>query len=483
MKTKLPNRLTKRNLFLYIAIIAFVVVAVSCKRAEVPAEPAFPLKEYVMAGDDAFGYSITDTLSGEGWKAFTVRMVSGTWLTENEVDQPTWWHWLTIIIPVEVKETESMMLIGGGSAHDTLAPPFANWLVQAAITTGSIVARVTNIPYQPIDFKGDEKEGRYEDDLIAYGWRHYLESGASPEELEWLARFPMTRAVVRAMDVVEEISNGEGAPIDGFFVTGASKRGWTTWTTAAVDDRVVGMAPIVIDLLNIIPSFKHHWRCYGEWSPAVNDYVHEGIMNWMDSAQFRELLGMVGPYSFVDQLTIPKYIINATCDEFFVNDSWKFYWSDLMGESYLYYVANGNHGLEGAFNPVSLVAFYQRVITGTEIPEFEWSISNDTIYMQVDPGSNYRISKWEAVNTQARDFRKYVVEDPWQKEEMVIAENGRYAVYITRPDSGYKAALVEIVFDPETDFPLTFTSGTLVTPDTYPFPPFQPESQTETDLQ
>ena len=118
-----------------------------------------------------------------------------------------------------------------------------------------------------------------------------------------------------------------------------------------------------------------------------------------------------------------------------------------------------------------------------KIPEFEWSISNDTIYMQVDPESDYRISKWEAVNTKGRDFRKYVVGDPWQQEEMVIADDGRYAVYIAQPDSGYKAALVEIIFDPGTDFPLTFTSGTLVTPDTYPFPPFEVEVQTETDTQ
>lgn len=37
--------------------------------------------------------------------------------------------------------------------------------------------------------------------------------------------------------------------LKNFVVGGASKRGWTTWTTAAVDDRVVAIVPVVIDLL------------------------------------------------------------------------------------------------------------------------------------------------------------------------------------------------------------------------------------------
>ena len=41
-----------------------------------------------------------------------------------------------------------------------------------------------------------------------------------------------------------------GALIDKFLVAGASKRGWTTWMTGAVDTRVIGLFPIVMDMLN-----------------------------------------------------------------------------------------------------------------------------------------------------------------------------------------------------------------------------------------
>ncbi|MBW6501684.1 MAG: PhoPQ-activated pathogenicity-related family protein [Bacteroidales bacterium] len=253
----------------------------------------------------------------------------------------------------------------------------------------------------------------------------------------------------------------------------ASKRGWTTWTTAAVDDRVMAIAPMVIDLLNLIPSFKHHWQCYGEWSPAVEEYVSEGIMDRMDEPEFKELLEKIEPYSFTGELTIPKYIVNATSDEFFVTDSWRFYWNDLKGNNYLHYVPNANHSLRNAYQPISLIAFYQRVIAGTDISRFDWSIRNDTIYVEVDPESDYMINKWEAVNPTGRDFRKYVVGDAWYKEEIIQEQNGKYRIYIEKPDTGYKAALVEVIFGPGTIFPLTFTTGTVVTPDTYPFPPFQ----------
>ena len=96
----------------------------------------------------------------------------------------------------------------------------------------------------------------------------------------------MTRAVVRAMDVVQEFTQSEPYAVTDFFISGASKRGWTTWTTAAVDARVIGMAPVVIDLLNLIPSFDHHYRLYGDWSPAVKDYVDSKIMDWMQTPAF-----------------------------------------------------------------------------------------------------------------------------------------------------------------------------------------------------
>ena len=125
----------------------------------------------------------------------------------------------------------------------------------------------------------------------------------------------MTRAVVRAMDVIQEITSSSEHAVKKFFISGASKRGWTTWTTAAVDKRVMGMAPLVIDALNLVPSFDHHYKLYGDWSPAVNDYVEFHIMDWMNTKEFKKLMNYVEPYQFKELFTMPKLIINGTIDE------------------------------------------------------------------------------------------------------------------------------------------------------------------------
>ena len=108
--------------------------------------------------------------------------------------------------------------------------------------------------------------------------------------------------------------------------------------------------------------------------------------------------------------------------------------------------------------------------------EFEWSINGNTIQARVDPGKEYQIRLWEAVNPEGRDFKSYVVgEEAWKMKEIELREDGVYNIQVALPEKGYKGALVEVVFHPDSEFPLTLTTGTLVTPDTYPFDPFVPD--------
>src|SRR5262249_576930 len=223
------------------------------------------LDRYVAQPDPNYSYKLIDTIEGDGATAYVLEMVSQKWLTEQEVDRPLWKHWVTIIKPNEVSSTIGLLFITGG-ANGRPAPqsPDQN-LIQVAKGTKSVVTELRMVPNQPLVFAGETK-GRTEDSLIAYTWDKFLRTG----DEKWPARLPMTKSAVRAMDTVTAFcasDDGGKVIVDRFVVAGASKRGWTTWTTGIVDKRVVAIVPIVIDLLNIVPSFKHHYAAYGFWAP------------------------------------------------------------------------------------------------------------------------------------------------------------------------------------------------------------------------
>ena len=319
------------------------------------------LDEYVHAPDSSYAFHLVKTLRGEGTTAFVLEMTSQSW-EPAKVDRTAWKHWLVIYRPKQVAHSTALLFIGGGK-NDDQPPEKANVdFSNIARLTKSVVAELRMVPNQPLTFAGDDFGPRVEDELISYNWRHYLDSG----DVHWLTRLPMTKSAARAMDTVTSFlagKEGGGHKIDHFVVAGASKRGWTTWTTAAVDQRVVGIVPIVIDLLNVKPSFVHHYRAYGFWAPAVKDYFREGIMDRMGDPRFAELLSIVDPYSYRERYTMPKLLLNSAGDQFFLPDSSQFYFDDLPGEKHLRYVPNSDHSLRDTDAMDSLIAFYHALLT------------------------------------------------------------------------------------------------------------------------
>lgn len=78
----------------------------------------------------------------------------------------------------------------------------------------------------------------------------------------------MVKASIRAMDATKEFMDKElpqlGTSLDYFAVSGASKRGWTTWLVGAVDPtRVMAIAPVVLDAINFVAVEHHEYRSYG----------------------------------------------------------------------------------------------------------------------------------------------------------------------------------------------------------------------------
>jgi len=433
------------------------------------------LRDYVQAPDPTFRYEIVHSSSESDHDYHVLKMYSQHWLADSLVDETEWWHWVSIVVPKKVEHQTGMMWIGGG-ARDTPLPTKAPPLIlEAAKQTNSITAQIHNIPFQPLTFANDSFGERYEDAIIAYGWRKFLEGGAKDEDAIWLARFPMTKAVKLAMDAVSEVAkNTYQQEINNYFVAGASKRGWTTWTTAATDSRVIAIAPVVIDLLNLEPSFAHHWRNYGYWAPAVNDYVREGIMDWMGTPEFGKLLEQTEPYSFIDELTIPKLLINAAGDQFFQPDSWEFYWNDLKGEKHVQYVPNFGHDLSESDALPNLISFYASVLNQTPRPTYSWEVQEDKILIQTD--STYlptSVKLWSAFNPLSRDFRIDEFGPNWVAEEISMPASGKLEVMMKEPNEGFRAYFVELTYSGKS--PLKVSSGVEVLPRTYPYEAFTPK--------
>lgn len=456
------------KIFFWLLSLVIILTLSSCsqKTKELPNTSINKLQDYIKDRED-FSYKLEDSFSINGATLYRFKMNSGKWLTDEEVNETLWWHWLDVVVPDIIDTQTALLFIGPGNKDDS-KKYLDSLSIQKAIENKSIVSHISNIPFQPLRFFDSDSIARYEDNLISYGWNQFLTNGANEKDVEWLARFPMTRAVVRAMDVVQEFTKSEKYAVKDFFITGASKRGWTTWTTAAVDKRVIGMAPVVIDLLNLKPSFEHHYRLYGDWSPAIQDYINFDIMNWLKTPAFKRLLSFVEPYEFKERFSMPKLIINGTIDEFFATDSWKFYWDDLPGDKYLQYVPNGNHGLLGSYQTLNIFSFYDRLIHQKEMPKMEWKIKDYTFKLKIDPTIPYEINLWSCINPKERDFRIWEVGRGWKKETIKIMSSGNYEIKVP-VNEGYTASLVEVIFYPQSSSPIILTTGTKVLPEKYDF--------------
>jgi PhoPQ-activated pathogenicity-related protein len=433
------------------------------------------LDRYVQAPDPSFQYKLVKTIPGPGMTTYVLDMVSQHYLTKGEIDQNEWRHWVIITRPDHVKHSTGLLFITGGSNDNKVPQRMDPFFANLAAKTASVVAELRMVPNQPVSFNSETRR-RTEDAIIAYTWDKYLQTS----DEKWPLRLPMTKSAVRAMDAVTGfIGSEEGGKqkVDHFVVTGASKRGWTTWATAAVDKRVVGIMPIVIDLLNLEPSFDHHFRTYGFWAPAVEDYVSTGIMDWQGTVEYRNLMKIEDPYEYRDRFTMPKFLVNSAGDQFFLPDSSQFYWSGLKGEKYLRYVPNSDHNItKGTDAAESLGVYYESLLNGWKRPEFDWDIAKDgkiTITCKDQPSD---VKLWKATNPEARDFRLEKIGPAYMSLALPATKPGVYVVEPQKPEKGFTAYFVELSFPTPSGSHWKFTTGVKVLPDVEPFPAFKPKT-------
>ncbi len=425
------------------------------------------LDRYVFAPDSAYGYRLDHSTRGAGFTTHVLSLTSQQWRSSAEVDHPVWEHWLVIIQPDQVKSSTALLFISGGSLGRK-APQSANPAL-AAIATGtqSVLAEIRGVPNEPLRFADDERT-RTEDAIIAYSWDKYLKTG----DETWPLRLPMTKSAVRAMDAVSDFLRAQqNINVDKFVVAGASKRGWTAWTVAAVDDRVIAVMPLVIDVLNNERSMQHHFRAYGFWAPSLEDYTSMRLMEWVGTPQWKALMKIEDPFSYRDRLTIPKYIVNSTGDQYFLPDSSQFYFDEFRGEKYLRYVPNTRHDLENSDAAFSLAGYYESIVKGTPRPRFSWKFEKDGSIVVRTQDQPSGVKLWQATNPNARDFRLDTLGPAYKSSALEPGPDGAYVARVAKPAGGWTAFFVELTFPSGGMYPFKFTSGVRVVPETLPFPP------------
>ena len=372
----------------------------------------------------------------DGGTMVDLHLVSQTW------QGGVWQHRLMIFRPDKPVRSDFCTLFntGGGGGSDgelTLG-------MSAAQITGMPFAILYGIPNQPL------YDGKTEDALVAYTWQKFLETG----DESWPLHFPMAKAVLKAMDAIQAYTKQAGEPeIKGFVISGASKRGWTTWLAGASrDKRIKGIAPMVIDTLHVTAQIPHQLAAYGKPSEQVQDYTSSGMLEKLFTPQGKRLMELEDPYSYRDRLTMPKLIVLGTNDRYWSQDSLNLYWDDLKGPKWVVYNSNAGHSLAGLDTQLRVLnavgAFARAVAGGPALPKPTWKYALkdnvSTLTVQSDlPIKSAKLWHAHAATQDLRDSKwSYEPMQPRDTADPTHSLVGSQAV----PTEGYTATYAELTY-------------------------------------
>jgi PhoPQ-activated pathogenicity-related protein len=414
------------------------------------------LEDYVNKENKALAYEVKKVTTDLGMRILSVRLTSQKWRGKE------WKHWLTVFVPPVVDtHKRGVLLIEGGSNRDGLPDPKSEagrMIAMTALSLRAPVALLLQVPSQPL------YDNLYEDDLIAHTFDKYLKGGDD----EWPLLLPMVKSATAAMDALQGLARegqlktaaGVACALENFVVGGASKRGWTTWLTAAIDKRVCALAPSVIDVLNMDDQMRHQKKSYGALSEKIAPYTSRNIMKRLESPRGELLRKVVDPYEYLDKLLQPKLLLLGTNDPYWTADSAQLYFPKLKGPKSIYYLPNAGHGLGLGVLP-TLNTFCLCALNGRPFPELKteqadgklkvsWKGKGKAILWSADaPGRDFRKAKWTAT---------------------ALEGEGSVTVTPTTPTNGWRASYVTVKFPAlrTTDADYKISTPIKVVPEKFP---------------
>ncbi|OQX34994.1 MAG: hypothetical protein B0D91_11595 [Oceanospirillales bacterium LUC14_002_19_P2] len=470
-----------------------VLYACSMNRAGEHVVQRTALDDYIHQPDPSW----TWTLEGEIWqtvadvpnakvKRYQVSMVSQTWTAAIKygVSPPAWHHRLVIYRPETVRSDKAFLFIDGGTRYPSnpeegdITHDIFNQVdfARIAAKTGAVVVDLKDVPNQYLRFS--DGKPRKEDDLIAWTWYHFLHEPDDNESL--LLQFPMVKSAVRAMDTVQAVLSYKGVNVERFVLAGASKRGWTAWLTAAVDERTDSLIPVVIDILKGEAFIDHVYKAHQGPIPALSDYYasEHNVIAYAHTPEMQRLLMLVDPYRYRDRLKMPKYIVTASGDDFFPPDSARLYLDELLGPTWMRTFPNSRHyvfrdpgGLARATD--TFEAFLGVRVENRFLPDVAWRLSAPGRLSATMDRCPKRATLWQVTNPYARDFRMTALATNGLQYNpaavtLLHGETCQFSIDIDTPKTGWTAWFVELAFDNAPYPDIVLTSKVSVIPDLYP---------------
>jgi PhoPQ-activated pathogenicity-related protein len=361
-----------------------------------------------------------------------IELTSQTW---HEI---TWKHYMLVVMPKKIAyKDHALLYIGGGSNGNK--PSYYEMFQLPALAEKVMmpVVMLFQVPNQPLD--PAKKGGKfYEDALIGETFVKTMET----KDMSWALLLPMTKSVIRAMDASQEYIRQEyNLNIKKFIVSGASKRGWTTWLTAASNDsRVAGIVPIVYNNLNLLRQLEGHIEMWGKFSPQIHDYIDRGLFkkNEIPSPEKLQLINMIDPYSYLSHIRVPKLLIHGANDPYWPTNATTYYWDDIKEPKYILTLPNTDHNIDirlGIAKVIDTIAvFTQHVASGKKLPKIEWTlIENETHYQVLikTDFNNPKMKLWTA----NPDFQDTL----WKSAPFI-----NNVTIIEKPKSGHIAFFIEL---------------------------------------
>ena len=408
-----------------------------------------------------------------------IEMTSQQWpvAPSYQPSHSLWQHRLTIYQPEKIIHDSALLYINGGrlysETNDHLnakqSPNDDLDFAHIAAISNSIVVDLKDVPNQFLQFNGTEP--LKEDALIVWTLEEYLKA---PDRNYFIPlHLPMVKAAQRAMDTAQSFMREQKLKLNHFIVAGMSKRGWTTWLTGAMDDRITAIAPMVIDILNLKAVMEHHYQSYGSWAPAVRDY--RNILPRLHSKEVTQLMKIVDPISYVSNLRIPKYIITASNDDFFQPDASQHYFSDLKGERWIRVIPNIRHyiaSMDKGLVTDTLASFYGAIIEQRPLPSVYWELKGEHLKVTSTVPPKYA-KLWTASNKNARDFR-LTTDNPGVSQFESIPVKAqcnnicRIKISLANNKENWKASFIELGFSNKPYKDMVITTRPFISPDSFP---------------